>query len=67
MALGVEGESGGEASCFKVDDEGKCGMEIDGEVSDSIRQRSHEMACLGAEEVENACYQPWRIFQANFR
>ena len=63
----MEGESGGEAACFKVDDEGKCDMDIDGGVSDSIRQRRHEMACLGAAKVENACYQPWCIFQASFR
>ena len=58
MGLGVEGESSGEAARFNVDDEGKCDMEIDGGVSVSIRQRRHEMACLGAEEVESACYLP---------
>ena len=63
----MQGESGGEASCFKVDDEGNFGMEIDVGVSDSMRQRRHEMACLGAEEVESASYQPLRIFHANFR
>ena len=67
MGLGVEGESGGEAACFKVDDEGKCDTEIDRGVSDSIRQRRHEMACLGATEVENACYKPLCIFWASFR
>ena len=67
MGLGVEGESCGEASCYKVGDEGKRGMEIDGEVYDCFRPRRHEMACLGAEEVEGASYQLWRIFQANFQ
>ena len=41
MGLGVEGESGGEAASFQLDGEGKCDMEIDGGISNSMRQRMH--------------------------
>ena len=67
MGLSVEGESGGEAACYKVGDKGKRDMEIDKGVSDSIGHRRHGMACLGATEVQNACYQPWCIFPARSR
>ena len=69
MGLGVEGESGGEAASFQVDDEGICDMEIDGGISDSIRRRRHEMVGMSRcrTKVKNARYQPWCIFPASFR
>ena len=32
----------------RYDDEGRCDMEIDGGISDSMKQRGHQMACFGA-------------------